>query len=61
MPILLAQNAALATAIPMISRNHYVAQQYLPDDMAGVQYYEYGDNKTEQAARKYWENIKAQR
>ena len=41
--------------------NHYVAQQYLPDDMAGVQYYEYGENKTEQAARKYWENIKAQR
>lgn len=41
--------------------NHYVAQQYLPDDMVGVQYYEYGENKTEQAARKYWENIKAQR
>ena len=40
---------------------HYVSQQYLPDDMVGVQYYEYGENKTEQAARKYWESIKAQR
>ena len=38
--------------------NHWVAQQYLPDVLKGVQYYKYGDNKTEQAARAYWEPIK---
>lgn len=38
--------------------NHYVAQQYLPDALQGVQYYQYGENKTEQAARAYWEKIK---
>jgi putative ATPase len=38
--------------------NHYVAQQYLPDDLAGTVYYEYGENKTEQAAKQYWAKIK---
>lgn len=38
--------------------NHYVGQQYLPDALRGVQYYQYGENKTEQAARAYWERIK---
>ena len=38
--------------------NHWVKQQYLPDALAGKRYYEYGDNKTEQAARRYWEEIK---
>ena len=38
--------------------NHWVRQQYLPDRLVGTQYYEYGDNKTEQAARAYWEKIK---
>ena len=38
--------------------NHWVRQQYLPDALKGVQYYQYGDNKTEQAARRYWEEIK---
>ena len=37
---------------------HWVEQQYLPDLLAGTQYYHYGDNKTEQAARRYWEEIK---
>ena len=37
--------------------NHYVAQQYLPDDVKGKQYYVYGENKTEQAARDYAEKI----
>ena len=37
---------------------HWVKQQYLPDELAGRRYYEYGDNKTEQAARRYWEEIK---
>ena len=38
--------------------NHWVKQKYLPDILAGTQYYIYGENKTEQAARRYWEEIK---
>ena len=38
--------------------HHYVAQRYLPEALGDVTYYEYGDNKTEQAARRYWEDIK---
>lgn len=38
--------------------NHWVKQQYLPDVLKGKQYYQYGDNKIEQAAKKYWEEIK---
>ena len=37
---------------------HWVRQQYLPDELKNARYYEYGDNKTEQAARRYWEEIK---
>ena len=38
--------------------HHYVAQRYLPEALGDASYYEYGDNKTEQAARRYWEDIK---
>jgi len=38
--------------------NHWVRQQYLPDALKNTKYYEFGDNKTEQAARRYWEEIK---
>ena len=38
--------------------NHYVKQQYLPDVLKDRVYYRYGENKTEQAARRYWEEIK---
>ena len=38
--------------------NHWVKQQYLPDALKNRRYYQYGDNKTEQAARRYWEEIK---
>ena len=38
--------------------NHWVEQQYLPDALRGVRYYEYGPNKTEQAAKAYWDKIK---
>ena len=38
--------------------NHWVRQQYLPDLIKDVQYYEYGDNKIEQAAKHYWDEIK---
>lgn len=37
--------------------NHYVEQQYLPDALAGRVYYEFGDNKNEQAAKAYREKI----
>ena len=38
--------------------NRYVKQQYLPDDLKDRHYYEFGDNKTEQAAKLYWDKIK---
>ena len=38
--------------------NRWVDQQYLPDELKDRRYYEYGDNKTEQAARAYWDKIK---
>ena len=37
---------------------HWVKQQYLPDDIAHVRYYEYGPNKLEQAAKQDWEAVK---
>ncbi|MDD3430212.1 MAG: replication-associated recombination protein A [Oscillospiraceae bacterium] len=37
---------------------HWVQQQYLPDIIKDAQYYTYGDNKTEQAAKAYWDKIK---
>ena len=37
---------------------HWVKQQYLPDDLAGTRYYEYGPNKLEQAAKQYWDALK---
>ena len=38
--------------------SHWVRQQYLPDELKNRKYYQYGDNKTEQAARRYWDEIK---
>ena len=40
-------------------KNHYVVQQYLPDNIKDKVYYVPGKNKTEQAAADYWEKIKA--
>ena len=37
---------------------HWVKQQYLPDELVGTVYYEYGPNKLEQAAKQYWEQLK---
>ena len=39
-------------------KNHWVAQQYLPDAIKEAHYYTYGDNRTEQAAKAYWDRIK---
>ena len=38
--------------------DHWVKQQYLPDNLIGRKYYEYGDNKNEQTAKAYWDKIK---
>ena len=38
--------------------NHYVKQQYLPDDIKNEVIYEYQDNKMEKTTKNYWENIK---
>ncbi len=38
--------------------NHYVEQQYLPDDLKDRKYYTFGANKTEEAAAQYAEKIK---
>ena len=46
---------------PHMYPNHYVEQQYLPDDLVGKRYYEYGDNKTESAAREYGDKIRNQK
>ena len=38
--------------------HHWLEQQYLPDALVGRTYYEWGDNKNEQAAKAYWDKIK---
>ena len=38
--------------------NHYVKQQYLPDDLKKRKYYQYQDNKYEQNLKEYWDKIK---
>ena len=38
--------------------NRWVEQQYLPDALLGKQYYHFGDNRTEQAAKSYWDAVK---
>ncbi len=40
-------------------RYHWTPQQYLPDELKGTKYYEYGENKNEQAAFNYWQKIKS--
>ena len=41
--------------------NHYVRQQYLPDDVKDRKYYEFGENRTEGASKAYWEKIKEEK
>lgn len=43
---------------PHSYQNHYVKQQYLPNDIKNKRYYVFQDNKVEDAARKYWDLIK---
>jgi len=41
--------------------NRWVEQQYLPDELKDVHYYQYGQNKNEQAYKEYWSRIKGNR
>lgn len=45
---------------PHAYENHYVKQQYLPDDIKDRIYYEFGSNKTEMAAKAYWDLVKGE-
>ena len=38
--------------------NHWVDQQYLPDDIKDHKYYVYQDNKYEQSLKEYWTKVK---
>jgi putative ATPase len=38
--------------------NHWLSQQYLPDAIKNAHYYNFGDNKNEQAFKAYWDKIK---
>lgn len=49
---------AIGYKYPHNFQDHYVKQQYLPDKIKDKVYYHYGENKTEQLAKKYWDNIK---
>ena len=39
-------------------KNHWVEQQYLPDDIKNAKYYKVGDNKTEKSYADYLKSIK---
>lgn len=40
--------------------NHYVNQNYMPEDLKDQIFYEFGDNKLESASAAYWKKIKEQ-
>ena len=43
---------------PHSYENNYIQQQYLPNKIKKDIYYNYGNNKNEQAAKAYWDRIK---
>lgn len=43
---------------PHMYPNHYVKQQYLPDEIKNRKYYNFGDNKNERTYAEYWKKIK---
>lgn len=46
---------------PHVFPNHWVEQQYLPDKIKNAVYYEYGNNKNEQAHKDYWNRVKGKK
>ncbi len=55
------QNKGQFYLYPHDYENHYVRQQYLPDELKNRKYYEYGDNKYEQGSKAYWDKIKGEK
>ena len=55
------QNKGQFYLYPHSYPNHYVEQQYLPDEIKNAEYYVPGENKNEQAAKEYWEKIKGKK
>lgn len=51
-------NRGINYKYPHNYENHYVKQQYLPDNIKDKIYYKYGDNKMEKACREYWDKVK---
>ncbi|MBC8536330.1 replication-associated recombination protein A [Feifania hominis] len=49
---------AVGYRYPHDFEHHYTPQQYLPDELKGAHYYDYGPNKFEQANKNYWDEIK---
>ncbi|MGI6256065.1 MAG: replication-associated recombination protein A [Acutalibacter sp.] len=43
---------------PHDAPHHWLPQQYLPDNLLGTRYFQYGESKTEQGFRAYWDKIK---
>ena len=39
-------------------QNHFIEQQYLPENIKSKIYYKYGDNKFEKSIKEYWNKIK---
>ena len=52
------QNPGQFYQYPHSFPDHYIPQQYLPDEIRDSVYYNYGDNKNEQAFKVYWDKIK---
>lgn len=46
---------------PHMYPHHWVEQQYLPDTLKNAAYYAYGENKTEQRAKAYWDAVKGRK
>lgn len=46
---------------PHIYDNHYIEQQYLPDNIKDKKYYVFGDNKNENTTKAYWEKVKGKK
>lgn len=55
------QNKGQFYLYPHDFENHYVKQQYLPDEIRNRVYYRYGENKNEQAFKAYWDKIKSEK
>lgn len=39
-------------------KGHWVDQEYMPDGLKGMTFYEFGDNKLESLSKEYWDQIK---